>query len=95
MEICFRNYRRAVIILLLFLLTATIGVLDFTEGSSVSTEQTTVSEGAFALSVEVKKNVNVKWWKDEQNNKYYLFLPGAFQGKKLDLEIFWHRGCLY
>ncbi len=88
MEICFRNYRRAVIILLLFLLTATIGVLDFTEGSSVSTEQTTVSEGAFALSVEVKKNVNVKWWKDEQNNKYYLFLPGAFQGKKLDLEIF-------
>lgn len=46
MEICFRNYRRAVIILLLFLLTATIGVLDFTEGSSVSTEQTTVSEGA-------------------------------------------------
>ncbi len=88
MEIRFRNYKRAVIILLLFLLTTIITMLDFTEEHSVSAEQVNVSDKEFALSVWVRKNSSVKWWKEEQNNKYFLFLPGAFQGKKLDLEIF-------
>lgn len=88
MEIRFRNYKRAVIILLLFLLTTIITMLDFTEEHSVSAEQVDVSDKEFALSVWVRKNSSVKWWKEEQNNKYFLFLPGAFQGKKLDLEIF-------
>lgn len=88
MEIRFRNYKRAVIILLLFLLTTIITMLDFTEEHSVSAEQINVSDKEFALSVWVRKNSSVKWWKEEQNNKYFLFLPGAFQGKKLDLEIF-------
>lgn len=88
MEIRFRNYRRAAIILLLFLLTAVITMLDFTEEHSVSAEQVNASEKEFALSVWVKKNSSVKWWKAEPDNKYYLFLPGAFQGKKLDLDIF-------
>ena len=88
MEIRFRNYKRAVIILLLFLLTTIITMLDFTEEHSVSAEQVNVSDKEFALSVWVRKNSSVKWWKEEQNNKYFLFLLGAFQGKKLDLEIF-------
>lgn len=88
MEIRFRNYRRAAIILLLFLLTAVITMLDFTEEHSVSAEQVNASDKEFALSVWVKKNSSVKWWKSEPDNKYYLFLPGAFQGKKLDLDIF-------
>lgn len=87
MEIRFRNYRRAAIILLLFLLTAVITMLDFTEEHSVSAEQVNASDKEFALSVWVKKNSSVKWWKAEPDNKYYLFLPGAFQGKKLDLDI--------
>jgi len=87
MEIRFRNYRRAAVILLLFLLTIPIGVLDFTEGSSVCAEQAIVSKEAFALSVKVKNNIRVHWWKEDQNNKYYLFLPGAVEGKKLDLDF--------
>ncbi len=27
----------------------------------------------------------IEWWKNEQDNAYYLFLPGAFDNKKLNL----------
>lgn len=27
----------------------------------------------------------IEWWKNEQDNAYYLFLPGAFNNKKLNL----------
>lgn len=85
MEIRFRNYKRAVIILLLFLVTYAIGMLDIVEGSSTNAKQSITSDKEFELCVWIKKNSCVKSWEDEQNNTYFLFLPGAFKGKKLSL----------
>ena len=85
MEIRFRNYRRASIILLLFLITVGIGMLDLMEDKSVKAQYTETSKEEFELSVWLKKNLCMKWWEDTQNSTYFLFLPGAFEGKKLEL----------
>lgn len=46
--------------------------------------QETDTKGAFALSVW-SGSLCIEWWKNEQDNTYCLFLPGAFRNKKLNL----------
>lgn len=50
-----------------------------------TTPPTEASAGeAFELSVW-NGSLCIEWWKNEQDNAYYLFLPGAFNNKKLNL----------
>ncbi len=50
-----------------------------------TTPPTEASAGeAFELCVW-NGSLCIEWWKNEQDNAYYLFLPGAFNNKKLNL----------
>ena len=46
--------------------------------------QETTPEEAFELSAW-SGNLCIKWWKNEQEDVYYLFLPGSLKKKKLNL----------
>ena len=88
MEIRFRNYRRAITIVLMALVVLAIGKMtsekeyyvDASYGDSAGAD-----DGTFELQLWVNHSNYVKWWSDEQNDRYVLFVPGAMEGKKLNL----------
>ncbi|MCI8971995.1 MAG: hypothetical protein HFH79_00175 [Lachnospiraceae bacterium] len=84
---------RAVTLVLMALVAAGIVLWDFgnpyDKQKFVEAQETTppteASAGeAFELSVW-NGSLCIEWWKNEQDNAYYLFLPGAFNNKKLNL----------
>lgn len=84
---------RAVTLVLMALVAAGIVLWDFGNPydkqmfveAQETTPPTEASAGeAFELSVW-NGSLCIEWWKNEQDNAYYLFLPGAFNNKKLNL----------
>lgn len=74
---------------LYFMALAVIGIVLWDDGNPYGKQyfveaQETDTEGAFSLSVW-SGSLCIEWWKNEQDNAYYLFLPGAFNNKKLNL----------
>ncbi len=88
MEICFRNYRRVIIIVLMALVVLAIGKLTSEKEYYVETsyrDYAGADDGTFELRLWVSRSNYVQWWSDEQNDRYVLFVPGAMEGKKLNL----------
>ena len=80
---------RAVTLVLMALVAAGIVLWDFGNpydkqkfvDAQETTPPTEASAGeAFELSVW-NGSLCIEWWKNEQDNTYYLFLPGAFNNK--------------
>ena len=78
---------RAVTLVLMALVAAGIVLWDFgnpyDQQKFVEAQETTPEE-AFELSAW-SGNLCIKWWKNEQEDVYYLFLPGSLKKKKLNL----------
>lgn len=88
MEIRFRKHRRIAILLLMIAVTAGIGFRYNAKDRYFLTEymkQSTDSDGEFELSVWINRNLVIEWWKNEQDGCRYLFIPGAMEGRKLNL----------
>lgn len=86
MELYFRNLRRAVIVLVVSLIVI-MGSLGSDEGPAVEAAHLENMESAGEpgeLFVWVGHGISVRWWRDEQNDRYVLFLPGAAD-KRLEL----------
>ncbi|MDE7478767.1 MAG: hypothetical protein K2M91_12630, partial [Lachnospiraceae bacterium] len=81
-----KNIRRIVV---LFLMTAIVVVIvkwdtgNFS-GNNINFESEESDSGAFELSVW-SNNLCIKWWENEQDNSYYLFIPGSMKNKKMNL----------
>ncbi|MCI8267862.1 MAG: hypothetical protein HFH78_15760 [Lachnospiraceae bacterium] len=84
---------RAVTLVLMALVAAGIVLWDFgnpyDQQKFVEAQETTPPTEASAgeaLELSVwNGSLCIEWWKNEQDNAYYLFLPGAFDNKKLNL----------
>ncbi len=78
---------RAVTLVLMALVAAGIVLWDignpYDKQKFVEAQETTPEE-AFELSAW-SGNLCIKWWKNEQEDVYYLFLPGSLKKKKLNL----------
>jgi len=88
MEIRFRKFRRVFIIVLMILVVVVIGTWIPDGEYDVEPSRINSIESAdevFELSFWVNGRTSVKWWRDEQNDRYVLFVPGAMEGKKLNL----------
>lgn len=76
-------------VMFVFMTLTVIGIVWWDDGSSYDRQilaeaQEKDAEESFALFVW-SSNVCIKWWKNEQDNTYCLFLPGALKNKKLNL----------
>lgn len=86
MELYYRNLRRAVIVLVVSFIII-IGSLGSDEGYDVEAAHMGNMEPAGELGdlfVWVGHGISVRWWRDERNDRYVLFIPGAAD-KKLKL----------
>lgn len=76
-------------VMLVFMALMTIGIVwwdaenPYDKQRFVEAQEKDIGE-AFELSVW-SGSLCIKWWKNEQDNTYCLFLPGTFKNKKLNL----------
>lgn len=83
-----RTYRK---ILPLFLMAAIAAAIIFWDSAAPDpnsaddlAQAANASEGS-GLSVRIHNGLKIDWWKNEQDARFYLFLPGAVAGEKLEL----------
>lgn len=85
MKVRGKNFRRAIVLVSMLFVVLAIGnpgAEEYVVGAD-SVENPADPQEAFALSLWVNKNTAVRWWQDDQNERYVLFMPGAVKGKKL------------
>ena len=76
-----KDFTRTAILLLMTILA--VGIVKWTcapDEASIS-----VQDGSFELSVWISDNLCVNWWKNETDNTYCIFIPGAVKNQKLRL----------
>ncbi len=81
-----RFYVRIIVLAVMLFLTVGIVSWDNARRSYAITESTQPapdSGGAFEPAVWIGDNLCVRWWKNEADQSYHLFLPGAVKGRKL------------
>lgn len=85
MRVHFRNYIRILVILVMTAIVIVIGKCEDTKNSYAKIEQMKNDSQEYDFSIWVNNQQKVNWWYNEQDNSYYLFIPGAVKDKKLDL----------
>lgn len=88
MEMHLKRFRRVIVVVMMALVVIVIGNIDFFKehsAESVNADSMGAVDEVFELSLWINKSAAVKWWQDDQNDQYILFVPGAMERKKLDL----------
>lgn len=76
-----------VLILMSFLTAGIVGWDNAVESYAItkSTESVCRDSGAFEPAVWIGDNLCIRWWKNEGDGTYNIFLPGAMKGRKLNV----------
>lgn len=83
-----RNYIRALVMTVMASVVLAMGIVEETKSSNAKIEQMQTEESGgqeFGLYVWMNHQQKIKSWYNQQDNSYYLFIPGAMEGKKLNL----------